>query len=191
MLEVLEVKAASTTSSIYESNLLQLLPLQYQLSPVGRELLSSSTVCFWTLNWTLQLSPVGRELIVIIHESAPCDLQDTWDFHVSIPFTFHWTEGNLFQNKVVWSTEWLLHQAEFRLYHADSHGEDSALLCTFTGWDNGPAILCDIARYCAIAKCKFPVDRRSCERGEYLDVRSNRWQLGAANCQLWITVAPG
>ena len=86
---------------------------------------------------------MGRELIVIIHESAPCDLQDTWDFRVSIPFTFHWTEGNLFQNKVVWSTEWLLHQAEFRLYHADSHGEDSALLCTFTGRDNAPVILCD------------------------------------------------
>ena len=64
------------------------------------------------------------------------------------------------------------------------------------------AILCDIVRYCAIlcdivrycAKCKFPVDRRSCEQGEYLDVRSNRWQLGvligAANCQLRITVVP-
>ena len=33
-------------------------------------------------------------------------------------------------------------------------------------------ILCGgIIRYCAtIVKCKFPVDRRSCERGEYLDV---------------------
>ena len=32
-------------------------------------------------------------------------------------------------------------------------------------------ILCGIEQYCAtIVKCKFPVDRRSCERGEYLDV---------------------
>ena len=191
VLEVLEVKggiqlAPSFQSARDQSNLLQLLPLQVQLSPVGHERLGMSwlsplamvvIICADSHHWYLNLSTWGQRRDIasttsvnwvfnlwkqpVAAASSPIAIVSTGAWAVVIidgvcvsihcnDSYFYLTEGNLFPNKVVWSTEWLLHQAEFRLYHAGSHGEDSALLCTFTGWDNGPVILCDIVQYCAI-----------------------------------------
>ena len=119
-----------------------------------------------------------------------------------------WNQINSFSHKVLWPRDWLLRQPEFRLYREDSHGEDPAppgIVVHFHArrqWSTRD-ITCNVRLtmvdpwYCATI-VRFPVDRRSCEQGEYLDdVRSNRWQLGGNvihnrrqyNCQLKITVA--